>query len=247
MEEHLQKDNREEFIDFILPRPLWLKVRKPVITAFILFNFYLVFLVFMRDTLLAEKLLHPFDRYVIFFGIHQAFNVFAPSPRQNNNHVVSSITYKDGSTQVQSLTRLERVPLIRKLFLERHRKFLSDNVTSERFPFLYDDIARYIARHNNSLPDNPPVIVSLYSYSCAIPPLENGLDAGLLKEQLKNLEAGKAPLSAEGDKSGAVSKAVSEKRSRSIPSYNRFDNQFNPDRSELRILTVYRVNPEDLE
>lgn len=238
MEEHLHRDNREEFIDFILPRPFWLKVRKPVITAFILFNFYLILLVFMRDTLLAEKLLQPFDRYVIFFGIHQAFNVFAPSPRQNNNHVLASITYADGSTQIHALHRLERVPLFQKLFVERHRKFLSDNVTSGRFPFLYDDIARYIARRHNELPGNPPAVVSLYSYTCSIPPMENGLNAGFLQEQVKNLSKDEEE-KGKGKNKNMVSKPV--------PSYNRFDNQFNPPRAKLRILTVYRVKAQDLE
>lgn len=201
-------------------------------------------LYFIRPNLMAEKLSEPFYRYTIFIGIWQTFNVFAPSPRQNNNHVMATVTYRDGLTELHSVPRLERVPLIEKLCKERYRKFFSDNITSHLYPFLYKDIAIYMARDLNRLENNPPEIVTLIEYEIGIPPIENSLPSSLLKEQIEVLKAEADSIPGKRKGKQADSKLLSKEEK---PTNNIYDNQINPPRSNMKVLTVYRVKPEDLK
>lgn len=218
-----------------MSRNLWLKIRKPVILFFVFFHFYLIILIFMSPNLMAEKMLEPFYRYTFFIGIEQGFNVFAPSPRQNNNHVLATITYENGATEVTTLPRMERYPQVQKLFHERYRKFLSDNVTSGFYPFLYKDIAFWVARKHNTMKNNPPKVVTLFSYTSQIPPMENGVDPKLMKSQLANLE------------DINEDKAKKDKSKPHKSAYNEFNNPVNPPRWKMKVLTVQQIDRKDLE
>ncbi|MCA9817265.1 MAG: hypothetical protein KC652_19290 [Cyanobacteria bacterium HKST-UBA01] len=231
----MQPFNQLEFTDFLMSRKLWLRIRKPVILFFVFFHFYLILLIFMRPSLLAEKLMEPFYRYTFFIGIEQGFNVFAPSPRQNNNHVLATITYENGATEVTTLPRMERYPQVQKLFHERYRKFLSDNVTSGFYPFLYKDIAFWVARKHNTMKNNPPKVVTLFSYTSQIPPMENGVDPKLMKSQLANLE------------DINEDKAKKDKSKPHKSAYNEFNNPVNPPRWKMKVLTVQQIDRKDLE
>lgn len=222
-----------------MSRKLWLRIRKPVILFFVFFHFYLIILIFMSPNLMAEKMLEPFYRYTFFIGIEQAFNVFAPSPRQNNNHLMSTITYENGATEICTLPRLERHPLTRKLFRERYRKFLSDNVASGIYPYLYNDVAFWIARKHNTMKDNPPRLVTVFSYTCQIPPMENGVDPKLMQSQLAHLE--------DINNKEATNSSLSKNPKLLKSAYNEFNNPVNPPRWKMKILTVQPISRKDLE
>jgi len=161
-----------EWSDLLIDRELWKKLRKIIISLFVIFNFTLIYLCLERTNLLAAGMLKPFWNYVLFFGLEQDFSVFAPSPIQANVHFVATITYKDGVCKIYNFQRLERINLANKLTQERWRKFLDDNLGSDRYPFLYKDIAKYVARKNNEMKDNPPVVVCIYRYIAVVPPPE---------------------------------------------------------------------------
>lgn len=243
----LEPEHQVEFTDLFISRKHWNRIRKPVISVFLIFNFYLIMLIFLSTSnLAAEKLLEPFKRYITFLGIEQAFNVFAPTPRQDNNHVFVSITYKNGLTELHALPRLERIPLAEKLFRERHRKFLSDNVTSGTYPLLYNDIARHIAKLKNQSKNNPPTIIGVYKYRVNIPPMENELPANMVEAQLELAKQVRSKKWAGVDKS--EEKPDSEaKVPRAKRPYNRYQNLVNPPRYRLKVLSIYRVEPGDLK
>ncbi len=157
-----------DWSDLLIDRKLWEKLRKVIISLFIVFNFTLIYLCLERNNLLAARLLKPFWNYFLFFGLEQDFSVFAPSPIQANVNFVATVTYKDGTSKIYQFPRLARIGLVEKLSKERWRKFLDDNLGSDRYPFLYKDIARFVARVNN-LPDNPPCAFCIYRYTGMVP------------------------------------------------------------------------------
>lgn len=161
-----------EWSDLLIDRKLWQRLRKVIISLFIIFNFTLIFLCLERNNQLAARLLKPFWNYFLFFGLEQDFSVFAPSPIQANVNFVAIVTYQDGTSKIFPFPRLNRIGLIEKLSKERWRKFLDDNLGSDRYPFLYKDIARFVARTNN-LPGNPPCAVCIYRYTGIIPAPES--------------------------------------------------------------------------
>ena len=214
-------------------------IRKPVIAGFILFHFTLILLQFFPDNLMAQKLKEPFNRYFMFIGLPQAFNVFAPSPRRRNIHVMATITYRDGVTQVYSPPRLDRIPLIEKLFRERYRKYLADNLPSGINKYLSVDLARYIARKYNRFKDNPPATVSILCYVSAIPPIENGSSKEFFDLQTQ--------LDSTDDilRDWQIKEAPSVSRKDYV--FNSFGNRLNPPRASVVAMEVYQVKPEDLK
>ncbi len=161
-----------EWSDLLIDKDLWKKLRKIIISLFVIFNFTLIYLCLERNNLLAARLLKPFWNYFLFFGLEQDYSVFAPSPIQANVNFVATITYKDGVCKLYNFQRLDRVNLVNKLTQERWRKFLDDNLGSDRYPFLYKDIAKFVARKNNDFKDNPPAAVCIYRYTAIVPPPE---------------------------------------------------------------------------
>lgn len=228
-----------EFTDLFLSKSIWQKVRKPVITTFFFFHFICIFLYFHIDHLLISKALEPVNRYYFFIGMEQAFNVFAPSPVRNNFQIITTITYRDGTTVAKSFPHAERMTLTEKLFRERFRKFLCDNLALGRITFLAPDIARFVARENNTLKDNPPEVVSLMIYNAAIPPIENGLPEAIVKLH-KELDAADAKI-----QQGQLKKPP--KVPRSTHSFNSYGNRNNPPLSASNLIIVYPVKQEDLE
>lgn len=235
----MELKNQLEFTDLFVSRKLWRKVRKPVITFLIFFHVALVLMYYSGSVLLINKVLEHFNRYYVFLGLEQSFQVFAPSPRRHNVHMIAAVTYKNGMTKIHSLPRLERVPLIEKQFKERFRKFYADNLSTGKFNHVAPDVARFIARQENKYPDNPPKVVALMSYASHIPPIENGIPKDFLNLQTKLEEEDKTMVP-------EILRTVPS-IPRSERAYNVYGNMVNPPRSAISISTIYQVKPEDLK
>jgi hypothetical protein len=115
-----------------------------------------------------------FRKYVVLLGLDQDYSVFAPTPRNENMHLLMIVTYKDGTTRTIAYPRIDRLPLIAGLWSERWRKFGHDNMAYSTEPTYLRDFARYVARENNDQ-DAPPVLVTLSRYSVPIPPPNEGM------------------------------------------------------------------------
>ena len=159
--------------DLFVSRALWLKIRKPIISLFLLFHFYVFLLCVGRYNELARTMREPFVNYILFTGLAQNYGVFAPSPRRTNIHFLAVVTYEHGERKLVALPRMERLSLTQKFFKERYRKFLNDNVAAEKYAFLYRDVAARVAHDNDLFKDNHPVRVALVRMQSDIPPLED--------------------------------------------------------------------------
>jgi hypothetical protein len=159
---------------------LWQSIRKPLISIFIVTHIWIIISCMIPQNPLVELLHRPFNKYMNFMGLWQTYAVFAP-PRANNLHLIALITYKDGTTRIEPLPRLDRMPLFDKVRKERFRKYLEDNTawTELYGSFLVKDLARYVARQSNffkgkppTVPANPPHSVSLIRFHSDLPNLK---------------------------------------------------------------------------
>lgn len=166
-----------QFTDFFMDRATWQKVRKPIISTVILFQFTAFILYLLLPNMVMAKLTEPFQRYLAFFCLYQGYGVFSPSPSTVNSHMVGLVSYQDGSTKLYAFPRLERISLLRKLTQERYRKFTEDNLPHPSYTNLVADVARYVARKCDVFkPDangfsNRPRLVILFNYYSEVPPL----------------------------------------------------------------------------
>lgn len=153
----------------------WAQLRKPVISAFILFHCSLNLAYMFNHHPYIQMYVRSFFSYYSFFGLEQDFGVFAPKPRDSNPHLTAIITYADGTTKLWTYPRMERINLLDRIRMERYRKYFDDNVAWQRFEKLWPDLARWIARQNFNDPTNPPTMVTLQRFSSAVVIPELGL------------------------------------------------------------------------
>jgi hypothetical protein len=105
---------------------------------------------------------------MLWSGLFQAWDMFAPSPRSVNAHVEAAVILRDGRIQTWKFPRLEQLSLTSRTFKERYRKFV-ENLQEESHKAIWPDVARYIARASNN-PADPPQIVMLIRYWSDIVP-----------------------------------------------------------------------------
>jgi hypothetical protein len=105
---------------------------------------------------------------MLWSGLFQGWDMFAPSPRNINSYIEAVVIFNDGRTQTWRFPRLEQLSFVQRQFKERYRKF-GENVQNDANSILWPDVARRIARlHNN--PSDPPTIVLLVRYWSEIKP-----------------------------------------------------------------------------
>lgn len=106
--------------------------------------------------------------YILWSGLFQAWDMFAPSPRSVNAHVEAAVILRDGRIHTWKFPRMEQLGLIERTYKERYRKFV-ENIQVDSYKALWPDVARYIARANNN-PADPPEVVMLIRYWSDIVP-----------------------------------------------------------------------------
>ncbi|MBK9282279.1 MAG: hypothetical protein IPM93_29340 [Candidatus Obscuribacter sp.] len=166
----VRKSNFQFFTSLLVTEKEWARVRKPVISAFILFHGMLNFCYMFNHHPYTQALNYFFHNYYFFLGLDQDFGVFAPVPRNSNPHLVAVVRFKDGTTRIWNSPRMERLGFLEKIPKERYRKFFDDNCVWEKTPMAWPDIARYVARVSLVEKSNPPETVSLIRFSSRIPP-----------------------------------------------------------------------------
>lgn len=153
----------------------WQYLRKPIITAFIIFHLVCNFSYLFNNHPFFSSIVTTVWPYYAYLGLDQNWGVFAPKPREDNPHMVAMVSYRDGSTRMWLYPRVERYNLFERMFKERYRKFGDDNTVWPKFRLLWADLAIYIARRNYFDRDNPPETVTLIRMSRHIDPPEIGL------------------------------------------------------------------------
>jgi len=107
--------------------------------------------------------------YMVWVGLFQKWDMFAPDPSKLNNYLTATVVYADGRASVWNFPRMAEMGIFEKYRKERYRKYANDNLRLDGFAALWPDAARYIARANNR-PGNPPTRVDLVRHWSLVPP-----------------------------------------------------------------------------
>ena len=104
---------------------------------------------------------------VLWIGLWQNWDLFAPNPRSSNVYLEAEVTFQDGKKMVWRFPRMEELGIVESSFKERYRRWANDNVRMDSKSQLWPDAARFIARLHAS-PHNPPQTVRLVRYLSVI-------------------------------------------------------------------------------
>jgi hypothetical protein len=152
--------------------PVESPMRRVLINGFLLFHLFAISVwSFPIDVRSLRKIKRVIAPYMAWSGLTQEWALFAPEPMDINAYLDAQITYRDGRQKVWKFPMPQDFGYYRRYFMDRERKWSSDNLRADRDAFLWPDAARYVARLNNE-PNNPPVTVSLVRHwSFIAPPL----------------------------------------------------------------------------
>jgi hypothetical protein len=101
------------------------------------------------------------NNYVLFVGLDQSYTVFAPPP-EFNLHFFAIVTRRSGLMEIWQYPRMDNLSLWDKLFKERYRKFLNDNLSLGALRSHLPALAQYIARQKQNAHDEPYVVSIFY-------------------------------------------------------------------------------------
>lgn len=139
-------------------------------TAFVAFHLFAILLwAVPLDTALIVQCREAIKGYMLWTGLFQKWDMFAPDPSKLNNYVSATVHYRDGHTAEWTFPRMEQLGIVDKYFKERYRKYACDNLRLDTRSGLWPDAARYVARAMMS-PGDPPVQVDLVRHWSEVPP-----------------------------------------------------------------------------
>jgi hypothetical protein len=145
------------------------KIKHVAINGFLLFHIFAITCWCIPiDSPLIANIRYLVRPYMLWSGLFQGWDMFAPSPRNINSYLESVVIFNDGRTQTWKFPRMEKLGFMERDFKERYRKF-AENVQNDSNSALWPDVARRIARLHNSA-SNPPALVLLIRYWFEIKP-----------------------------------------------------------------------------
>jgi hypothetical protein len=106
--------------------------------------------------------------YMLWSGLFQSWDTFAPNPPTVNSYVKAAVVTQDRRIHVWAFPRMEELSYSQRYFKERYRK-LSEVMLQPNNAAILPDIANHIARLFNNQTD-PPEKVLLVQYQTDIKP-----------------------------------------------------------------------------
>jgi hypothetical protein len=144
-------------------------VRCAVINALLLFHILAIACwAFPIDTPLIVNLRNAVKPYMLWSGLFQRWNMFAPEPAKVDFYIEAEITLHDGEKRTWIFPRMEKLSYAQRYAKERYRKYM-EYLRQDSYSALWPDAARHIARFYIN-PSNPPVFVILARYWSEIGP-----------------------------------------------------------------------------
>jgi hypothetical protein len=119
----------------------------------------------------VKDLIRP---YMVWIGLFQNWDMFAPSPKAANQYLEAIVLYKDKPAQLWSFPRMEFLSYTERYRKERYRKF-EENLPKTEYSALWPDAARFIARLNSTPSSPAQSVVLVVRWSPIIP--EEGTSA----------------------------------------------------------------------
>ncbi len=145
------------------------KLKYIAISAFLLFHLLAIacWSVPIDSPLLAafRSSIRP---YMLWSGLFQSWDMFAPLPKSENDYLQAVIITHDGTLHTFKFPRMEQLDLLARYSKERYRKF-AENLVDSKYAGVWPGVAIHLARRYNN-PANPPAIVMLIRYWSPIDP-----------------------------------------------------------------------------
>jgi hypothetical protein len=113
----------------------------------------------------VRELVRP---YMLWTGLFQSWDTFAPDPLAVNSFVKAVVVTRDRQLHVWAFPRMEDLSFSERYRKERYRKF-AEVMLQEKNAAIWPDVAKHIARSFNSQTD-PPEKVLLVQYRADITP-----------------------------------------------------------------------------
>jgi hypothetical protein len=139
--------------------------RDRAINLFLLFHLFAILIWCLPSNglplVVCRKLVRP---YFLWSGLFQSWDMFSPSPRRTNGYLQAMLAYSDGTTDYWEFPRMNRLSLSQRYSKERYRKF-EENLSEDKFPDLWPDVARYIARHAPDGSKRPEMVMLIMNWS----------------------------------------------------------------------------------
>jgi hypothetical protein len=153
--------------------PQWSR-REAILSGFILFHIVAITVwCFGVRPVVQTRAGRGLGRYMVFSGLYQGWDMFAPKPMSLNTYLQAEITYRSGRTRLWRFPRPQDAGYVQRMFLERQRKWASERLRVDENAALWPDAARYVARLNGD-PNDPPASVTLIRYWSEIAPPKSG-------------------------------------------------------------------------
>lgn len=124
------------------------KIRKVLISLFIVFNFLTMLRVHLPlDSKFFGTFYRPIDAYLSFFSIYQDWLMFAPNPNRLNLYVTADVEFDDGSTASYDFEHASSDTIWEKYaYGEKYRKFILDGLRKDENAWMRPDAARFALR-----------------------------------------------------------------------------------------------------
>src|SRR5207253_2523469 len=116
-------------------------LKRVLISAFILFHFYIMAIWGMPGSTFRYFLSRPITTYVLDIGLWHSWDMFSPDPLAINFNLEAEILYQNGQVKTWTFPRMEKLGYWERFQKERYRKW-RERVRLDMFSMIWDDTAR---------------------------------------------------------------------------------------------------------
>jgi hypothetical protein len=134
-------------------------LRRGAISVFILFHLIAITCVAVPVDFSPLKIVRDLVQpYMLWTGLFQRWDMFAPDPPAVNSYVKTVVISRDRHMRVWPFPRMEELGFGERYRKERYRKFLEVLPQQQNAP-LWPDVARHVARQFDSQTDPPDKVL----------------------------------------------------------------------------------------
>jgi hypothetical protein len=145
------------------------RLKHAAISAFLLFHLVVITCWTAPFKMKIMEAVNQVTRpYLLWIGLFQAWDMFAPNPMTLNGYVDARILYQNGRMETWEFPRMEKLGLAGRYVKERYRKFVNEYLRNDDKALLWPDAARHVARLHYRDPANPPRMIVIRSPGTSI-------------------------------------------------------------------------------